>query len=92
MTIGKLAAVLGLHPDTIRRYERQGLIPAAHRSPFNGYRLWSAEDVALIQQTIFGECQMTEEIPEADARYAPQSRAIPLRAFASTSPDTGSVA
>ena len=55
LTIGKLAAVLGLHPDTIRRYERQGLIPPAQRSPMNGYRLWSNQDVAQIRQAIFGD-------------------------------------
>ena len=55
LTIGKLAAVLGIHPDTIRRYERQGLIPPARRSPMNGYRLWAEEDVADNRQAVFGQ-------------------------------------
>ena len=61
LTIGKLAAVLGLHPDTIRSYERKGLIPAAKRSPMNGYRIWSQQDVAQVRQAIFGVNQATEE-------------------------------
>lgn len=54
LTIGKLAALLGLHPDTIRKYERHGLIPAANRSPLNGYRVWAEEDVETIRQAVFG--------------------------------------
>ena len=61
LTTGKLATVLGLHPDTIRRYEREGLIPQAKRSPRNGYRFWREEDVALIQEAIFGGSQAPKE-------------------------------
>lgn len=54
LTVGKLAALLGLHPDTIRKYEQKGLIPAAKRSPMNGYRIWAEEDVDEIRQAVFG--------------------------------------
>ena len=78
LTIGKLAAVLGLHPDTIRSYERKGLIPAAKRSPMNGYRIWSQQDVAQVRQAIFGVNQATEEGSAVDqlrgilANYRPE--------------------
>jgi MerR family copper efflux transcriptional regulator len=43
MTIGRVASALGLSIDTIRFYERQGLIAPPRRS-FSGYRNYS-EDV-----------------------------------------------
>ena len=61
LTIGKLAAVLGLHPDTIRNYERLGFIPLTQRSPLNGYRIWSQQDVEQIQLAIFGDSAAHEE-------------------------------
>ncbi|MFQ6028724.1 MAG: MerR family DNA-binding transcriptional regulator [Dehalococcoidia bacterium] len=66
LTIGKLAASLGLHPCTIRRYDREGLIPPGTRSPRYGYRFWHEEDVALIQEAIFGESPTPDEVSEAD--------------------------
>ena len=45
LTTGKIAAALGVHPDTIRNYEKRGIIPVARRSPVNGYRIWDAEDL-----------------------------------------------
>ena len=66
LTTGKLAATLGLHPDTIRKYEREGLIPRARRSPRNGYRFWPEADVALIRQAIFGVSPLSEEVIETD--------------------------
>lgn len=43
-TIGKLAAGAGVHVETIRYYERRGLIEQPPRSP-GGYRQYSAEDL-----------------------------------------------
>jgi DNA-binding transcriptional MerR regulator len=37
---GELAALAGVSRDTLRNYERKGLLPAAQRSP-NGYRRYS---------------------------------------------------
>jgi DNA-binding transcriptional MerR regulator len=42
MRIGKLAAAAGISPDTVRHYERAGLLPRAARSS-NGYREFPAE-------------------------------------------------
>lgn len=38
MTIGELAHKAGVNPQTIRYYEREGLLPDAHRWPDSGYR------------------------------------------------------
>ncbi|KAA8998962.1 Cd(II)/Pb(II)-responsive transcriptional regulator [Affinibrenneria salicis] len=38
MKIGELAGQAGCLPETIRYYEREGLLPAAHRDPDNNYR------------------------------------------------------
>ena len=42
LTIGKLAAVAGTTPNTLRYYEREGLVPPASKGD-NGYRLYSQD-------------------------------------------------
>ncbi|GBQ27649.1 helix-turn-helix domain-containing protein [Gluconacetobacter azotocaptans] len=44
ITIGKLASQTGVHLETVRYYERIGLIPAPRRAR-NGYRHYRSEDV-----------------------------------------------
>lgn len=44
LTIGKLAALAGTTPNTLRYYEREGLVPPASKGD-NGYRLY-AQDAA----------------------------------------------
>ncbi len=39
LTIGKPAALAGATPDTLRHYEREGMIPPAVKGA-NGYRLY----------------------------------------------------
>lgn len=50
LRIGDVAKLVGRHPDTLRRYEAKGLIPAARRDPFSGWRLWSRDDVETIRR------------------------------------------
>ena len=38
MTIGELAKKAAVNVQTVRYYEREGLLPAAHRWPDSGYR------------------------------------------------------
>ena len=52
LTTGKVAAVLGMHPDTIRNYERKGIFPTAKRSLVDGYRLWATEDLARMNALV----------------------------------------
>jgi len=54
-TTGQIAKLLSVHPDTVRNYERAGLIPPARRSPLNGYRVWSEEDYQAIHRLVLGE-------------------------------------
>ena len=42
LTIGKLAAAAGVRSDTLRYYEREGLIEPAGKSPA-GYRLYDKD-------------------------------------------------
>lgn len=44
LTIGKLARQAGVGIDTVRFYERAGLLPRARRAD-SGYRLYSASDI-----------------------------------------------
>jgi len=52
LTIGRLAERTGVSPDTLRYYEKMGLIKAASRSE-SGYRIYG-EDVESILQFIKG--------------------------------------
>ncbi len=47
MTIGRLAKTAGVNIDTIRYYERHGLLPRAARRD-SGYREYAAADVARL--------------------------------------------
>lgn len=44
LTIGKAAKQAGVGIDTVRFYEREGLLPEAQRT-ISGYRLYSLDDV-----------------------------------------------
>jgi MerR family mercuric resistance operon transcriptional regulator len=48
MTIGELARSAGVHVETVRYYERCGLVPQPARRP-SGYRVYSADSVARIR-------------------------------------------
>lgn len=48
MKIGEAAAASGCHLETIRYYERIGLLPRPSRTA-SGYRAYSAEDVARVR-------------------------------------------
>lgn len=47
MTIGELATKADVNVQTIRYYEREGLLPEAHRWPDSGYR--DFDDEALLR-------------------------------------------
>ena len=48
MRIGELAKQVGVTPDTIRYYEREGLLPPAERTP-SGYRDYGLDAVNDLQ-------------------------------------------
>ena len=48
LTIGTLAAATGCHIETIRYYERVGVLPKVERSA-GGYRLYGAAQVRLLR-------------------------------------------
>jgi Hg(II)-responsive transcriptional regulator len=48
LTIGKLAKQSGVGIDTVRFYEREGLLPRASRTQ-SGYRLYSDNDVERLR-------------------------------------------
>lgn len=47
LTIGEAAAILGVHPDTLKRWERAGRIKVAIRTP-NGHRRFRRGDVEAL--------------------------------------------
>jgi DNA-binding transcriptional MerR regulator len=48
LTISKLAGAAGVRPDTVRYYEREGLIPRAERTP-SGYRVFGEDAVRRLR-------------------------------------------
>lgn len=54
LLIGRLARLAGVKPDTIRFYERSGLLPKPSRTP-NGYRAYG--DAALNQVRFIRKAQ-----------------------------------
>ncbi|MBI2497836.1 MAG: heavy metal-responsive transcriptional regulator [Opitutae bacterium] len=49
MTIGELAKKAGVNAQTIRYYEREGLLPEAHRWPDSGYRDYDKDALAQLR-------------------------------------------
>jgi DNA-binding transcriptional MerR regulator len=48
LTVSQVARIAGVGPDSIRHYERIGIVPKAERSPA-GYRLWTAREVQYLK-------------------------------------------
>ncbi len=48
LTVGKLAEQSGVNLETIRYYERRGLLPSPQRAP-SGYRLYSDDSVQRVR-------------------------------------------
>ncbi|MBQ4832869.1 Zn(2+)-responsive transcriptional regulator [Pseudoalteromonas sp. MMG010] len=48
MKIGELSHLLGISNDTLRYYEKQGLLTATKRNA-SGYRIYSDDDLKLMQ-------------------------------------------
>lgn len=47
-TVGVLARLAGVSPDSIRHYERIGILPRAQRTP-SGYRVWDMQAVQYLK-------------------------------------------
>jgi MerR family transcriptional regulator/heat shock protein HspR len=51
MTTAQAAKRLGIHPQTLRRWERDGVISPAMRR--RGLRIFTSEDLERIEATVF---------------------------------------
>lgn len=51
VTIKQVAAEVGVHPGTLRNWERAGIIPPALRR--RGLRVYTPADVARIKRAVF---------------------------------------
>lgn len=47
-TVGVLARLAGVSPDSIRHYEKIGILPLAERTP-SGYRVWDMQAVQYLK-------------------------------------------
>jgi len=72
-TIGRLADAAGVHVETVRYYERRGLVAPPPRSA-SGYRLYSDDDLRLLQLIARGKRlgftlrEIGDLVGDADAR------------------------
>jgi DNA-binding transcriptional MerR regulator len=80
---GALAKAVGVSPDTIRHYERIGVLPRAARTE-GGYRVYPAsavERVRVVQRALrigFTLVELTEVLKARDAGGAPCHRVYQL--------------
>jgi len=80
---GALAKAVGLSPDTLRHYERMGVLPRASRTAA-GYRLYPASAVArvrVVQNALrigFTLTELAEVLKARDAGGAPCQRVFQL--------------
>ena len=68
LTVSKLADQVGVSPDTVRHYERLGLIPAPRRSA-SGYRLYEdhlVERLRFIKNAQHTELSAPRDVADAD--------------------------
>ncbi len=78
MLIGEVAAALGVHRQTIRFYEKQGLLPPAHRQ-LNGYRDYDPGVISRVNFIQSGQAagltlaEITSVLSLRDAGQAPCS-------------------
>jgi DNA-binding transcriptional MerR regulator len=83
LSTGTLAKAAGVSPDTIRHYERIGVLPRASRTE-SGYRLYSAsavERVLVVQRALrigFALAELAEVLKARDAGGAPCRRVYQL--------------
>jgi len=63
--ISKFAALVGVHPQTVRNYERQGLIrPQRDR---NNYRVFTSEDLEKVKEIILPNDKRDSEVKHKDS-------------------------
>lgn len=51
-TIGQVATKVGVSTETLRRWEKGGLIPSAKRQFIANWRVWTDEEVAVIEYVV----------------------------------------
>lgn len=54
MYIKEFAKKLGVYPDTIRNYQKRGVLEN-RRHPVNNYRIFTQEDLAKMQEILKGK-------------------------------------
>ena len=52
LTVHELADAVGIHPNTVRKYEKQGLIERASRDR-NGWRTYAPSDVERVRKVVY---------------------------------------
>ena len=85
LTIGKLAKEANVHVETVRYYERRGLIPRPRRTVAN-YRLYSRENlrqVKFIKQAQGLGFSLNEIKKLLALRATPRARCADVRVYAS---------
>lgn len=83
LSSGQVAELSGVSPDTIRHYERMGILPKPPRTA-SGYRMYAADNVErvrLVQHVLglgFTLAELSEIFKERDEGGAPCRRVLSL--------------
>jgi Cu(I)-responsive transcriptional regulator len=89
LTRGELAKLGGVNPETIRYYERNGLLPLPARSE-SGYRLFSTSDVEYIRFVKRAQAvgfSLAEIKTLLEIKFAPDGTGTEVRDLAQTKID-----
>ena len=63
-TVRDAACLLGVCPETVRAWERRGVLPRAMRGPTNGWRRWDMKALRAACERL--QPQVAAEATEAD--------------------------
>lgn len=67
LTISEAAALLGVHPNTLRAWVDKGLVPATHLP--SGHRRFSQDQLAQIQQVMRADMPQSPRAHARDPRH-----------------------
>lgn len=55
LNISDTAKLVDRHPQTLRDYEKAGIIPPARRDPISGWRVYDRGEISRIRRILAGE-------------------------------------
>lgn len=54
LTVTEFAKEIGMHPDTVRKWDKDGILKPHHKSAYKGVRYYTYEQVETYKKKFFG--------------------------------------